>query len=149
MIFLDNNDYWRLGTNMKEKCDLCSNDAITVLTLNIPSETGIKQLITYRCGKHKDTNYEAAVKIKLEMVNLKLEDLHKKSINNKSDIDDETLCGCFYCETIFLGNKISNHVDEGQTALCPICRIDSVLASDKKDAVNPQMLKAMNLKYFE
>jgi len=134
---------------MKEKCELCSNDAITVLTLNIPSETGIKQLITYRCSKHKDTNYEAAVKIKLKMVTVKLEALHKKCTNNKSDIDDETLCGCFYCETIFLGNKISNYVDEGQTALCPICNVDSVIASDKKKTVNQSLLKAMNSKYFE
>jgi hypothetical protein len=56
---------------MKEKCDLCSNNSITVLILNIPPETGIKQLITYRCSKHKNTNYEVAVK----MVDMKLEGL--------------------------------------------------------------------------
>jgi hypothetical protein len=144
-IFLDNNGYWRLGTNMKEKCDLCSNNSITVLILNIPPETGIKQLITYRCSKHKNTNYEVAVK----MVDMKLEGLHKKSINNKSNIDSETLCGCFYCETIFLGDKVSNYIDEGQTALCPICNVDSVIASDKKEIVNQSILKAMHSKYFK
>jgi hypothetical protein len=134
---------------MKERCDLCANDAITVLTLNVPSEKGIKQLITYRCINHKDIDYESAVKIKLKMVNSKLEALHKKCINNKSNIDDETVCGCFYCETIFQGDQVSNYIDEGQTALCPNCNIDSVIASDKKDTVSQPLLKAMKSKYFD
>jgi hypothetical protein len=73
---------------MKELCDLCVSNAVTVLTINIPSESGIKQLITFRCSVHEKTDYLTAKKIKMENLNVKLEALHKKCTKNK----EPTLC---------------------------------------------------------
>jgi hypothetical protein len=47
---------------MKELCDLCVSNSVTVLTINIPSESVIKQLITFRCSVHEQTDYQTAKK---------------------------------------------------------------------------------------
>jgi hypothetical protein len=43
---------------MEEKCCLCKQDAENVLTINVPSNKGIRQLITYLCNQHKNVAYQ-------------------------------------------------------------------------------------------
>lgn len=37
------------------------------------------------------------------------------------------LCGCYFCIEIIPGDNISDTCDNGSTALCPKCGIDSLL----------------------
>ncbi len=75
---------------------------------------------------------------------------HKKSSLNKTEILSGNLCGCFYCEQIFLPSEITEWIDEptkGQTAICPKCGIDSVLSSELP-ITDKEFLKEMNNYWF-
>lgn len=50
-------------------------------------------------------------------------------------------CGCFYCLAIFQGNEIAQWIDDGKTALCPKCGIDSVLSEYERYDISPESLK--------
>jgi hypothetical protein len=72
------------------------------------------------------------------------EELHKKCTNNKSLIKEEINSSCFYCKERFLSTKVTEYTDNEQTAICPLCRVDAVLAGD----INIDILNAMHSKYF-
>ena len=40
-------------------------------------------------------------------------------------------CGCFYCCKTFNIGDVDEFVDDGKTAICPKCGIDSVLIFDR------------------
>lgn len=52
------------------------------------------------------------------------------SRNNRGQIKDGTPCGCYFCTTISKGYEITEWCDDGQTALCPHCDIDSVIPNE-------------------
>lgn len=57
-----------------------------------------------------------------------------RSFQNCEQVTAAPACGCFYCLATFPGGEIHTWVDDGQTALCPRCGIDSVLADVIDDA---------------
>lgn len=78
-----------------------------------------------------------------------LELAHKNSFCNQADVLADSLCGCFYCNSTFLPTDIIEWIIEenGETAICPNCNVDSVLSS-KWPVTNPLFLKDMNLFWF-
>ena len=49
-------------------------------------------------------------------------------------------CGCFHCLSTFVADCVTDWVDDGTTALCPVCGIDAVLPGIGADvAVLEQM----------
>lgn len=54
--------------------------------------------------------------------------------------------GCFYCLSIFDPEMIMEWTDDEQTAMCPICGIDSVLP-DSAD-LTKEFLKRMHEEWF-
>ena len=50
-------------------------------------------------------------------------------------------CGCFYCLSIFDGVLINEWIDEGATALCPHCTVDSVISEYEKYTITEQELQ--------
>ncbi|HEY5771822.1 MAG TPA: cytoplasmic protein, partial [Chitinophagaceae bacterium] len=62
-------------------------------------------------------------------------------------------CGCFYCVGIFKSAEIIEWTDEdnpkGQTALCPICGIDSVIGDKSNFPITDKnFLNQMHSFYF-
>ena len=57
--------------------------------------------------------------------------LHKCAIYNKKDIQQSDTCGCFYCKNIFYAGDITEWTDNGETAICPHCGVDSVICNKK------------------
>ena len=49
------------------------------------------------------------------------------SWHNTDQINDDTDCSCYYCRANYKGSEITEYFDEGRTAMCPRCRVDSVL----------------------
>jgi hypothetical protein len=49
------------------------------------------------------------------------------SWHNRRRMTPGTTCGCFHCLATFLAEDVQAWVDEGSTALCPRCGIDSVV----------------------
>ena len=56
-----------------------------------------------------------------------LKTVHRQSMNNRSTLTGR--CGCFYCLSTFIAERVTDWADGGQTALCPVCGIDAVLSS--------------------
>jgi len=70
-----------------------------------------------------------------------------KPFKNYKQIFESEICGCFFCIRIYSKNEIVEWVDDGQTALCPYCEIDSVIG-DKIMNINISNLKYINTDRF-
>jgi hypothetical protein len=80
-----------------------------------------------------------------------LENAFLACINNKSEILQGELCGCFLCCKTFLPSEIKEWISEpnklDETAACPNCTFDHVLSS-KYPVSDEVFLKEMHNKYF-
>ena len=76
---------------------------------------------------------------------------HKFSDNNRAKLADG-MYGCFHCQAIILADQCPpvEWIDNGQTALCPSCGIDSVIsAKDVPQIEDPEFLRRMHVAWFE
>jgi len=75
---------------------------------------------------------------------------YKFSINNRSALMGDTLCGCFYCMKLFRPLEITEWIeDPGGTALCPYCGIDSIIGESSKYPITKEFLSKMNQHWFQ
>lgn len=72
-----------------------------------------------------------------------IQKMHRLCTNNRELIGSHTRCGCFYCRRIYPGREIKIWIDEGKTALCPHCGIDSVIVDSEWGEINDETLKEM------
>jgi hypothetical protein len=77
-----------------------------------------------------------------------LQAAHGRSIRNRALISAGGECGCFHCLKTFEAAEVIDWVDEGATALCPRCHIDSVLSS-RTDPIDTAFLRRMRAHWFE
>lgn len=75
--------------------------------------------------------------------------LHKCAIHNRKDLETSDMCGCFYCKEMFYPGDITEWTDDGETAICPKCGVDSVISNKKDYIVTPEDLKLLNKYYFK
>jgi hypothetical protein len=73
---------------------------------------------------------------------------HKHCIRHRPELGASTLCGCFCCLETFIPDEITDWTDEGDTALCPNCGIDSVIGDASGFPVTPEFLAAMERRWF-
>lgn len=77
---------------------------------------------------------------------------HRHSSRHRQEVLASDRCGCFYCLAIFAPSAIERWVDEwenvGQTALCPSCGIDSVIASESGYPITEEFLARMRTHWF-
>jgi hypothetical protein len=74
--------------------------------------------------------------------------IHKSSTNNKYSVQNSGICGCFYCKKVFHGDAVTEWIEREKTALCPFCKIDSVIgALDYYPSV--ELLNKMNDFFFK
>ena len=84
-----------------------------------------------------------------------LKSLHKLCFQNEHLIRDAKQAGCFCCLEVFPTSAIdTSAIDEwhqyqlSQTACCPHCSVDSVLADDENVKLSHDLLKQMQTRYF-
>lgn len=73
---------------------------------------------------------------------------HAFSFRNRSKLEQDLECGCFYCMKIFPANEIEEWEDDGETAICPYCGIDSVIGESSGYPLTEADLKEMHLHWF-
>lgn len=73
-------------------------------------------------------------------------DAHKYCDHNKAILKESKICGCFYCQSLFNYDKITDWI--GDTALCPYCDIDSVIPKNEKYAFPVDILQGMHDIWF-
>ena len=84
--------------------------------------------------------------------NVMIEDLeaaHKHCSGHRDEIAASTACGCFYCVSIFQPNEIEDWVNNGGSALCPRCGIDSVIGDASGFPVTIGFMASMRRRWFE
>jgi hypothetical protein len=76
---------------------------------------------------------------------------HKHCNLNRAAVEASTWCGCFYCYAIFSPTEICEWIDQdsgSQTALCPRCGIDSVLADQSGYPITKEFMATMYSYWF-
>jgi hypothetical protein len=74
---------------------------------------------------------------------------HRFCTGNRQLIEQSSVCGCFYCLSIFTPEKITHWLDEGAgTAMCPECDIDSVIGSKAGFPITKEFLSEMKAHWF-
>ncbi|GLH76699.1 hypothetical protein SSBR45G_16070 [Bradyrhizobium sp. SSBR45G] len=73
---------------------------------------------------------------------------HRRSIRHRAEIEASRLCGCFYCERIFVVPLIVDWIHEDDTARCPFCGIDSVLGDASGFPITAAFLREMRGAWF-
>lgn len=73
---------------------------------------------------------------------------HEHARNNRSELAASAKCGCFFCRAIFDPKIIAEFADNGQTAICPNCGIDSLIGDKAGYDLNNEFLMAMFRRWF-
>ncbi|MGD6991357.1 cytoplasmic protein [Sutcliffiella horikoshii] len=73
---------------------------------------------------------------------------YKFSSLHKKELVKDKKCGCFFCLEIYSPAHITEWIDEGQTAICPHCGIDSVIGESSGYPITREFLEKMNQVWF-
>ena len=73
---------------------------------------------------------------------------HEYCTGNKETLQNDTICGCFYCLEIFSPKEIKMWLNREDTALCPYCCVDSVISESSGYPITKEFLKKMNEYWF-
>ncbi|MFN3652323.1 MAG: cytoplasmic protein [Armatimonadota bacterium] len=73
---------------------------------------------------------------------------HRHSSLHRTAVLASDWCGCFYCCRIFSPVAIEEWTDEGETAICPWCGIDSVIGSESGCPITEAFLNEMKDYWF-
>jgi hypothetical protein len=90
----------------------------------------------------------------------KLKEVQRYCSQHREQVRNSALCGCFYCGVNFPSTEIDfwigapdgglDNGENGTTALCPRCGIDSVLPDSILGAgLSPELLDEMRQYFFE
>ena len=74
---------------------------------------------------------------------------HAYCVDNRGQLGGSSVAGCFSCKATFAPGDVVDWCDEGQTAICPRCGVDSVLGSHTGLPVaDADFLDAMHQRWF-
>ncbi len=91
---------------------------------------------------------EEQLKTRIAKFPEQIRDAHRYSSSHRDELLASEFCGCFYCQAIYSPSEITEWTDDGQTALCAKCGIDSVIGSNSGFPVTPEFLSEMNCHWF-
>lgn len=78
----------------------------------------------------------------------RIQEAYEHSSDHRLELLGSEACGCFYCRTIYPPSEIKEWVDDGQTALCPKCGIDSVIGANSGFPITSAFLGKMHRYWF-
>jgi hypothetical protein len=73
---------------------------------------------------------------------------HSFSRGHREQVEQSEGCSCFRCLASFKPSEITEWVDGGDTALCPKCGVDAVLASASGVPLSDEFLRKMQQQWF-
>lgn len=73
---------------------------------------------------------------------------HAACSHHKKQLEYSGACGCFYCLSVFTVGDIEDWIDNGETARCPKCGIDSVIPLTEVPSTDA-FLKRMQEYWFD
>ena len=74
---------------------------------------------------------------------------HQFCTNNRKQLENDSVCGCFYCRKIFNPAEITEWLSETSgTALCPYCGVDAIIGEGSGFPITYEFLQEMNQYWF-
>lgn len=70
------------------------------------------------------------------------------AMKNKTHVKNSLTCGCYSCMSVFQTSEIVEWTDDGKTAICPKCKVDSVLPQSCGIPLDTQSLQTINSHWF-
>lgn len=84
----------------------------------------------------------------LRMNEVELNNAHRHSYHNRKEIEQSFLCGCFSCNRTFPSSEVEDYIDEGETALCPYCGVDTVIGEASGIQLSKEFLHNMHERWI-
>jgi hypothetical protein len=78
-----------------------------------------------------------------------LKQIHNHTFKNRSEIAKSVLCHCIYCKEASPSSHVDEWADEGETALCPKCGVDSMVGDASGYEMTVPLLSALQDFWFE
>ena len=82
------------------------------------------------------------------MTKEEMKGIHSHTMRNRKEIEASYNCVCISCCEIFYASKVEDYIDEGETALCPICGIDAVIGDCTGISMDSNTLSELNKEFF-
>lgn len=73
---------------------------------------------------------------------------HNHSSFHRDEVLGSKFCSCFHCLQRFSPDEIEEWTDNGQTALCPKCNVDSVIGDRSGLKLDTPFLREMHDYWF-
>ena len=78
-----------------------------------------------------------------------LKQIHNHSFKNRAEIAQSLICYCIHCQKACASGQVEKWVDDGETAICPKCGVDSLIGSAAEYEMTEPLLKELHEFYFE
>ncbi|MFN2212723.1 MAG: hypothetical protein ACK2UE_06595 [Anaerolineales bacterium] len=89
------------------------------------------------------------------MKDLDLFNATKYAFNNRDELIQSDICGCYYCINMFPSSEIvewvwerKSNLESDQTGICPYCGIDSIIGSESGIPICVDILYTLNRLFF-
>ena len=111
------------------------------------SETKFSSNGNHTAYSHR-VSFRAKIVAKMTTRKPDLEAAHRHCYKCRKEVMASEICGCFHCLATFPPGEIEEWLDDGQTAMCPKCGIDSVIGSASGFSIDEHFLESMNQRWF-
>lgn len=145
----------RLGEKIKFKL-VDEDNAATVesdISLDGDTETATFSLhdteISLRADRCIPKAYPGNADGETEEADDKLRDAYIHTLRNRSEIEHSMACHCISCQRTFKPKEVMDYIDEGETAMCPYCYCDAVIADGSGVKMTDQLLADLHKHYFD
>jgi len=78
-----------------------------------------------------------------------IDELSKYTYKNADIIEESNVCACYFCLKTFPSHLVIDFVDKGKTALCPVCKTESVYGDASGFSMHPKFVALAGKWYFD
>ena len=101
-----------------------------------------------RADRYIPKDYPSDIDGRLEKKDDMLKDAHLHTASNATEFEGAKECGCICCRRIFSADEVEDFAEHGETAICPYCGCDSLIADLSGIKLTKELLSNLNKKYF-
>lgn len=144
----------RFGAAASFQLNYKDNNDVIPATLGIDGDTETATFLylgheySLRADRYISKGYPLNAEGLLDKKDDKLKDAHLHTANNATEIEEAKECGCICCQRIFAADEVEDFAEHGETAICPYCGCDSLIADLSGIKLTKELLSDLNKKYF-
>ena len=130
------------------------NSDVIPATIRLDGDTEIATFLyrgyeySLRADRYISKGYPMTLNGRMEKKDDRLKDAHLHTANNASELEAAKECGCICCQRIFPADEVEDFAEHGETAICPYCGCDSLIADTSGIKLTNELLSELNKKYF-